>query len=150
MNSIAIAFHVIAAMVWVGGMFFVLVVLRPSVQTLDAPMRLPIMSVALRKFFPWVWMCIVILLVTGYWLVKALGGFSLVPSYVHVMHLIAWVMIVLFAFMYFKPNKAFRAAVAEGNKDLAVQSLSRIRLIVIVNFILSIVLVAFVSGSQYQ
>jgi len=150
MNSVAITLHVIAATIWIGGMFFVLVVLRPSVQTIDAPMRLPLMSVVFRKFFPWVWMCIVILLLTGYWLVTAMGGFAVAATHVHIMHLLAWVMAGLFAFLYFKPNKTFHRAVAESNKELALQSLARVRQIVIVNFALGLALVAVVTGSRFS
>jgi len=149
MNSIAIALHAIAATVWVGGMFFMVVVLRPSVQTIDAPQRLPIMAVTLRKFFPWVWMAIVILFGTGYWLVMALGGFSVVVTYVHIMHLLFWLMAALFAFMYFVPNKAFRTAVEQGNNEVAAQALARIRIIVTINLVLGIALIAIVTGGRY-
>ena len=149
MNSVAIALHAIAATVWVGGMFFVLVVLRPAVQTLDETARAPMMSVTLKKFFPWVWMAIVILLLTGYWLVGAFGGFGSVPVYVHIMHLLGWVMVVLFGYLYFKPTKAFRAALEQGNKDQAMAALGTVRAIVIVNLVLGLAIVAIVTGGRY-
>jgi len=149
MNSVAIALHVIAAAVWVGGMFFMLVVFRPAAQTLEPAPRLAIMATTLRKFFPWVWMAIVILLATGYWLVGAFGGFGSVPTYIHIMHLLGWIMIALFAFMYFKPNKAFRAASDAGDSALVAQSLTKIRTIVTINFVLGIAVMAIATGGRY-
>ena len=150
MYSIAIALHAIAAAIWVGGMFFMVVVLRPSVMTLDPAARTPMMATTMRKFFPWVWMAVVILLVTGYLLVGAFGGFGSVPGYVHIMHLLGWVMIGLFAFMYFKPNKAFRSAVESGNTEVAVRSLKTVRMIVTVNLVLGLGLFAIVTGGRYS
>jgi len=149
MYSIAIALHAIAAAVWVGGMFFMLVVFRPSVMTLDPAARTPIMATTLRKFFPWVWMAIVVLLITGYLLVGAFGGFGSVPGYVHIMHLLGWVMIGLFAFLYFKPNKAFKLALISGDTETAGKSLNTIRLVVTVNLVLGLALFAIVTGGRY-
>ena len=149
MNSVAIALHAIAASVWVGGMFFVLVVFRPAVQTLEPDSRAGMMSVTLRKFFPWVWMAIIVLMLTGYWLVGAFGGFGSVPSYVHIMHLLGWIMVALFAFMYFKPNKAFQQALSQGDKEQAMSALGSVRTIVTINFILGLVIVAIVTGGRY-
>lgn len=150
MYAIAIALHAIAAAIWVGGMFFMLVVLRPSIMTLEPAARTPIMAITLRKFFPWVWMAIVILLITGYALVGAFGGFGSVPGYVHIMHLVGWVMIGLFAFLYFKPNKAFRSAVESGNTEVAAKSLNTVRWIVTANLVLGLAVFALVTGGRYS
>ena len=149
MYSIAIALHAIAATVWVGGMFFMLVVARPSIMTLDPTARTPLMALILKKFFPWVWMAIIFLLVTGYLLVGAMGGFASSPAYVHIMHLVGWVMVGLFTFLYFKPNKAFRRAVESGNPEVAAKSLNQVRLIVTVNLVLGLLLIAVVTGGRY-
>ena len=38
--SLGSAFHILAAVIWVGGMFFAHMVLRPSAGLLDSPTRL--------------------------------------------------------------------------------------------------------------
>ena len=38
--AFAIAIHTLAAAIWVGGMFFAYMVLRPSAGPLEAPVRL--------------------------------------------------------------------------------------------------------------
>src|SRR6266550_424712 len=39
MLTLSVAFHVVAAVIWVGGMFFALIVLRPSTGPLDLGVR---------------------------------------------------------------------------------------------------------------
>lgn len=79
----------------------------------------------------------------------AFGGFGSVPVYVHIMHLLGWVMVVLFGYLYFKPTKAFRAALEQGNKDQAMAALGTVRAIVIVNLVLGLAIVAIVTGGRY-
>jgi len=55
--SFAIAFHVIAIVIWVGGMFFAHQVMRPAaVSTLEPPHRLRLWVAGFKRFFPWVWL----------------------------------------------------------------------------------------------
>ena len=50
--------HVLAVLVWVGGMFFAHLILRPSVGALDAAVRLAQWRCVFARFFPWVWVSI--------------------------------------------------------------------------------------------
>ena len=53
--SIALALHVLAITVWVGGMFFAYMVLRPiAASQLQPPQRLPLWQGVFSRFFPWV------------------------------------------------------------------------------------------------
>ncbi|MEA2948976.1 MAG: hypothetical protein QOI40_4306, partial [Alphaproteobacteria bacterium] len=61
MTALAIALHVLGAVVWVGGMFAIYVALRPALGTLDPPQRLRLMRATFRIFFPWVWVAILLL-----------------------------------------------------------------------------------------
>ncbi|MGN5479437.1 hypothetical protein ACTMU2_28655 [Cupriavidus basilensis] len=48
--------HVTAAVVWVGGMFFAYLCLRPVAgQVLDPPSRLQLWRGVFDRFFRWVW-----------------------------------------------------------------------------------------------
>jgi len=41
------------------------------------PQRLQLMRVTFQKFFPWVWVAILLLLVSGYWMMfTTFGGFA--------------------------------------------------------------------------
>ena len=62
---ILITLHVLAAVVWVGGMFFAYMVVRQSAGPLEPPLRLLLWHRIFNRFFPWVWASIVLLLVSG-------------------------------------------------------------------------------------
>jgi hypothetical protein len=68
--SIAISLHTLAAVVWVGGMFFAYMALRPvAAKLLEPAVRLSLWSRTLSKFFIWVWLAVIIIPVTGYWMI---------------------------------------------------------------------------------
>ncbi|HET7256537.1 MAG TPA: hypothetical protein VFJ46_22475, partial [Xanthobacteraceae bacterium] len=86
MTAFALALHILGAVVWVGGMFAIYVCLRPALGTLEPPQRLRLMRVTFQNFFPWVWVAILFLLASGYWMVfKTFGGFAAVGVHVHLM-----------------------------------------------------------------
>jgi len=149
MNAIAVALHVIAAVVWVGGLFFAYVVLRPTTGTLEPPQRLQLWAGVFKRFFPWVWMAIVVLFVSGYWLIfNWFKGIANTPAYVHVMHLIGWVMTILFVYLYYKLYPSFVVSVKAENWPDAGAAMNKIRQIVLVNLILGMLLLLLVSALQ--
>lgn len=90
--------HLLAALVWVGGMFFAWMILRPvAVRTLDAPERLRLWAGVLHRFFVWVWVLVIALPVTGIGMLHMrFGGFEAAPQYVHIMTGLYVVMLALF------------------------------------------------------
>ncbi|MEK7716744.1 MAG: hypothetical protein AAB322_03200, partial [Pseudomonadota bacterium] len=67
--SIAISLHLLATIIWVGGMFFAYMALRPVAATLLPPaQRMPLWVQTFARFFPWVWAAVIILPATGYWM----------------------------------------------------------------------------------
>jgi len=81
------ALHVLAALVWVGGMFFAWMILRPAaVAALDAPARLKLWAEVFRRFFVWVWVAVLALPVTGIGMLQlSFNGVAGAPRYVQVM-----------------------------------------------------------------
>src|SRR5471030_3497732 len=91
---IGLAFHIAAAVIWVGGMFFAYVALRPSAGPLEPALRLPLWHRVFGRFFPWVWASILALLASGYGMVFfGLGGFRGVGLHVHVMQTTGIIMV---------------------------------------------------------
>jgi len=150
MNALAIALHGLAATVWVGGMFFAYVVLRPSIMLLEPHRRLTVWSGVFKRFFPWVWMSVLVLLVTGYWLIfNAFGGFASAPVYVHIMHLLGLIMMGLFVFLYFIPYPRLKASVLQEDWAEAGIALNRVRLVVLINLIAGLILLVLVYAGRY-
>jgi uncharacterized membrane protein len=149
-GSVALILHILGAVVWVGGMFFALVVLRPSTEPLDAPVRLGLWMRVFDRFFAWVFAAIVVLLLSGFVMIFSLfGGFAGVPLYVNLMMLIGIVMMLLFLHLHFAPWKRFRAAMAAGDNAVAAAQLNQIRIIVTINLILGFITVAIGSSGRY-
>jgi len=92
--------HLLAAMLWIGGMAFSLFALRPAaIATLQPPQRLPLMSAAMGHFFRLVTGAVVVLLATGLHLILASGGFAAARPGMHTMLGGALVMIVIFGYV---------------------------------------------------
>jgi uncharacterized membrane protein len=150
MNAIAIALHGLAATVWVGGMFFAYIVLRPSLMLLEPHRRLNIWAGVFKRFFPWVWMSTLVLPLTGYWLVlSAFGGFATSPIYVHLMHMLGLVMIAIFVYLYFRPYVALKQAVSVEDWQAAGIALNRVRHMVLINLVLGLILLFSVYAGRY-
>ena len=140
--SLLLALHVLGAVVWVGGMAFALLVLRPSLAVLEPAQRLALHAQVFRRFFLYVWHAMPILLLTGYaMLFGVLGGFASANWAVHTMHLFGLIMAVLFLMIFFGPWKAMRAATARNDSTAAAAAVDRIRGLIRINLILGVVTV---------
>ncbi len=149
MNAIAIAVHLVAAVIWVGGLFFAYVILRPTAVALEPGPRLTLWAGIFKRFFPWVWMAIVLIMLSGYWLIFGwFDGFSTLPKHVHMMHLLGWVMTLLFIYLYYRIYPHFVAAVNGQDWPTAGRHLNRIRHIVLLNLVLGMTLLVLVAAWQ--
>jgi uncharacterized membrane protein len=148
--TVALIVHVIAAVVWVGGMFFALLVLRPATGALDAAPRLALWGRVLGRFFAWVFVAIALLLASGYgMIVGVFGGFRSVGLHVQIMQGTGILMILLFFHLYFAPWRRFRAALARSDTAAAARQLNQIRWIVTLNLALGLITVAVGSSGRY-
>ena len=149
--SVLIALHVLAAVVWVGGMFFAYMALRPvAASLLEPPQRLALWNRVLERFFAWVWTAVVMLFVSGYWIVFGyFGGFGSVGVHVHIMHLLAVVMLLVYAHVFFAPYKRLQRHVDASEWPAAGEALAQIRGLVGTNLLIGLVLVAVASGGRW-
>jgi uncharacterized membrane protein len=137
--------HLLATIVWIGGMFFAHQCLRPAAMaTLEPPQRLALWNAVFGRFFPWVWGCVIALVLTGQALVISMGGMAAVPVQIHVMAGIGYLMAAIFAFIYFVPYAALKKGVAAQEWPVAGAALNRIRLLVGTNLVLGLVNVAVI------
>jgi uncharacterized membrane protein len=148
--TIALILHAIAAAVWVGGMFFALLALRPATAPLEPGPRLELWARVLGRFFKWVIAAIVLLLASGYGMIFGVySGFRGVGLHIHIMQGIGIVMMLLFFHLYFAPWRRFEAAVAQRDYPGAARQLNQIRWIVVANLVLGLVTVAVGSSGRY-
>ena len=150
MLMIGVAFHIVAAVIWVGGMFFALVVLRPSTGPLDPPTRLALWQRVFARFFPWVWGAVAVLLISGFAMVIwGFGGFTKIGTYVHVMIGLGIIMMLIYAHLYFVPWQRFRRAVAAGEWPVAAKNIDQIRQLVTINLVLGLITVVVGAAGRY-
>ena len=145
----AIALHLLAVVIWVGGMFFAHMALRPAAAPLPVEVRLPLLGRVFDRFLPWVWVAVLIILATGYGsLFLALGGVSNVNISVHIMMLLGNLMTLLFFYLWFFPYRALQAALRTGNLLVAGYQQVRIRHIISVNLALGLLTIAVAVGGR--
>lgn len=149
--AIALALHALAAVVWVGGMAFAYGVLRPVAgSALKAPERLRLWRGVLGRFFPAVWVAVVVLLGTGYYMTLGpFGGFAEVGLHIHVMHGLALIMAAIFGHLFFAPWRRFRRAADGLENERAATELGSIRRLVAVNLTLGLIVVVVATGGRY-
>ena len=149
--SFNIALHLLAAVIWVGGMFFAYMALRPvAAQMLEPPERLQLWVQVFKRFFLWVWLSIIAILATGYWMLFGVfGGFANAGMHIHLMHGAGIVMVLIYLHVFFAPYRRLRHAVivqdyAEGGKQLA-----QIRKLIALNLSIGLLVVVIASGGRY-
>ena len=114
------ALHALAAVLWVGGMFLMFLVLRPSAEAVLQPAeRVALMRAVFDRFFRWVWLFIAVILITGYGEIFMLGSMKKAPAYIHLMQAVGLFMILAFAWLYFMPYKLLCKAVDNGQTEVA-------------------------------
>lgn len=151
--GVAIPLHLLSAVIWVGGMFFAYMVLRPTAAVqLPPEQRLPLWTQVFRLFFIWVWVAIVTLLLTGFWMIHLLGGMGGVDGvgiHVHIMLLIGIFMMLIFMHVYFNPFKKLRWAVAEHDWIAGRNALTQIRKLVLLNLVLGLITIVLGASGRY-
>ncbi|MDD3449434.1 MAG: CopD family protein [Gammaproteobacteria bacterium] len=147
--SIAIALHLLAAIVWVGGMFFAHMALRPAANGLLEPrQRLPLMRRVFAGFFPWVWASVALILVTGFWIF--LGPYQgQAGLHVHIMSGLGLVMAAIFAYIWFAPYPRLGRAVDAGDFPAAAPHLAMIRRLIATNLVLGLVTSVLGGAGRY-
>ena len=69
-----LALHVLCAVIWVGGMFFAYVVLRPSVAVLEPIQRIALHTQVFRRFFLVIWHAMPLILLSGFTVLLVFDG----------------------------------------------------------------------------
>ncbi len=144
--SIALALHVITVVIWVGGMFFAHQALRPAaVSTLEPPLRLRLWVATFKRFFPWVWLCVVVVLVTGLWMMTQFPK----AIYIHSMMGLGIIMMFIFMHVFFAPYNKLKKAVAAENWPEGGKALGQIRMLVGINTVIGILTIIIATAGKF-
>ncbi|MFW5451602.1 MAG: CopD family protein [Methylophagaceae bacterium] len=147
---ITIALHLLAAVVWVGGMFFAYVALRPvAAAQFEPPLRLRLWSAVFKRFFPWVIVSIIALLGSGFWMISLLGGMAAIGTHVHIMLLIGIIMMLVFFHVYFGPFKKLNTSIIIEDWPTGSAALNQIRKLILLNLALGLLVIIIASAGRY-
>ena len=136
--------HVLIVVVWVGGMFFAYMALRPvAASVLEPPQRLALWAGVFGKFFPWVWVSIVLILATGLHMMVKLGG-AAAPHYILTMLVLGVVMMLIFGHVFFAAYKKLKRAVGQQDWKAGGAVLAQIRRLIGINLSLGLLTIVVV------
>ncbi|WP_122868909.1 CopD family protein [Pseudomonas viridiflava] len=140
--------HLLAALVWVGGMFFAWIVLRPAViAALEGPSRLKVWVQVFPRFFVWVWAAVIVLPITGIGMIQLnFTSFETAPRYVQVMMGLYVVMVALFLRIHSLQLPELQRAVEAEQWSEGVAALGRIRRLVGINLIIGLAVVVIAAA----
>jgi len=151
MLSIYNLLHVITAVIWVGGMFFAHNILRPAAgESLEPPARQTLWVGVFKRFFPYVWLSVVLLPLTGYLMIfLRWDSMAYAPLYVHIMNGLGMLMILIYMHVYFAPYKRLKSAVAEQRWPDGGKAIDQIRVLIGINKILGFIVIIVASGGRF-
>lgn len=137
--------HVLAIIVWIGGMVFAHFFLRPAVAQLEAPVRLRLMHEVLGRFFQAVLVASLLTLASGVWMLGRVakqvvqsGGSFEMPLAWTVMAVLGVAMVAIFMHIRFTLYKKFGRAVVASEWGAAGAALAQIRTWVSINLALGV------------
>ena len=138
--------HLLSLIVWVGGMFFMLACLRPSLVVLELPAaRMALMRAVMGRFFRIVNASIGLILVSGLamlWMVReARGSFSGLPHAWTLMIGLGLVMMAIFEYVRGALFKRMKSALEALDSPAAAAAMARIRGAVLLNLVLGVVVI---------
>jgi uncharacterized membrane protein len=141
--------HIAAVTLWVGGMFFAYVCLRPvAALQLEPPVRLRLWRAVLARFFPWVWVAVTVLLGSGLLMISAVG-MKAAPVHWHLMLSAGLIMMSIFLHVFFAPYKRLARAVDASDWPAAGAALAQIRTLVGFNMALGFATVAIATLGRW-
>lgn len=143
--------HLMAVILWVGGMLFAHCFLRPAAAQLEPPVRLRLMASVLGPFLNAVLAAILLILATGATMIgqeasqaAQTGGAFFMPRSWTLMASGGLVMTAIYAYIRFVLYPQLRAAVAASAWPQGGQAMAGIRRWVGINLLLGIAIVAIV------
>ncbi|MEJ2693665.1 MAG: hypothetical protein P8166_11550 [Candidatus Thiodiazotropha sp.] len=147
--AIAITLHLLGVIVWVGGMFFAHMILRVAVnRSLEPQQRLPLMQRVFDGFFSWVWLSVILILASGYWMLFSVytGQVSLWLAF---MTFAGTLMAAIFVFIFAFPYQQLSRALKIHDMPKAVAAVTLIRQLVLANLILGLLITLVTLFGKY-
>jgi uncharacterized membrane protein len=149
-NTLAIILHLVAINVWVGGMFFVVIVLGKVMESVHEPEQQALWSRILARFFFWVWLALITLLITGSGMIAyRYGGVAGTPTYILIMAGLGLLMAGIFFAIYFVYYQRFKQAIQRNDIPATHYALRMIRRLGIANIVIGLCVVIVIGSGRF-
>ena len=149
LRQLSVLVHLLAAMAWVGGMFFAYFCLRPAaVQVLQPPQRLALWEATFQRFLKYTAVAVVLILATGLGMYLESGARH-APVGWHVMMTLGLVMAAVFGYVYVILYPELREHCAAAAWPAAGDALNRIRRLVALNLGLGVATVVAAFSPRF-
>jgi uncharacterized membrane protein len=148
LRHLLLLFHLLAAISWIGGMFFAYFCLRPAAaEVLQPPQRLPLWVATFARFFPAMGVAVTLIAISGVGLFVPVG-FRAAPPGWHLMLVLGIAMAGVFLYVWLGVFPRLREHVAAAAWPAAGQCLNRIRQMVALNLGLGVLVVVAAVSSR--
>jgi uncharacterized membrane protein len=149
MRGLFVLLHLLAAVVWLGGMWFAYFCLRPAAtEILDPPKRLPLWVATLDRFLPSMAAAVAILDVSGFMLLLE-TGIHVAPLGWLAMAAIGLLMTIIFGCVYMVLFPRLKAHCLTSAWPNAASALNAIRWLVATNLLLGLCAVVAAIFARY-
>ncbi|MEQ5841578.1 hypothetical protein BWP39_10995 [Paraburkholderia acidicola] len=145
--EVALFLHLLAVAVWIGGMVFAHFCLRPALADLSPQLRLPLWESVFARFFNWVAASVLVILLTGGFLLTQFGG-GHAAWQLHAMAGLGVLMMLIFGHIRFAVFPRIRRAVQAQNWPDGARAVGTVRRLVVINLVLGVVTIGFAVLSR--
>jgi uncharacterized membrane protein len=140
--AVALFLHLLGVAIWIGGMIFAHFCLRPGLEDLSPQLRLPVWEAVFGRFFNWVGVSVIVILLSGGYLMMQFGGGNAAWP-VRAMAGTGVLMMLIFGHIRFALfPRVIRALQAQRWPDGA-RAVGTVRRLVLLNIVLGIVTIGF-------
>ena len=149
-NAIAIVFHLFAINLWIGGTVFIVLVLDHVTKGIESSQQHQLMQGVLSRFFTLVWIAVLVLLVSGGWMIYGMyNGLVNAPLYIILMLLLGLVMVSNFLLTFFGPYRHYSKVPQSESSASGRVYLAKIRLLSWINVILGACVLVIIGGGHH-
>jgi uncharacterized membrane protein len=138
--TVVLPLHILATIVFLGGLFFASVVFQPIARGLEVETASSLWQQVLSRFFAWAWVSMLLILATGIAMVfLKFGGFSGIPMIHRGNMAIGIPAIALFGYVFFGPWRQYRRTMSRRDWTAAQRAITRVRVVMAIILVLGLV-----------
>lgn len=148
--TVVFPLHILAIIVFLGGLFFATVVFQPLARGLDSETASSLWQPMLSRFFAWGWVSLLLILATGISLVfLKFGGYSGTPMIHRANMAIGIPAIALFVYVFFGPWQQYRRTTLRRDWTAAHKAITRLQVVMRIILVLGLVAAVVSAAGRY-